>query len=114
MVGTVLGEWLESEYQDRLQALTVSIKGELVDCGYSCKSYLKHPTKLYGLTIKPNGHVSVDGACGISCMVDIADTLGIELVWTGNRKGHTKGYFVVDHGSHAAMVAHNAAREVTP
>ena len=47
-------------------------------------------------------------------MIDVAEALGIELTWTGNRKGHTKGYSVTDHGSHASMVAHNAAMEVTP
>ena len=112
MVGTVIGQWLESDYQDRLQALAVALREDLVDCGYSVKGYLGHPTKLYGLTVKPNGTVSLDGACGINAMIDVAEALGIELVWTGNRKGHTKGYFMIDHGSHDAMVAHNAALEV--
>jgi len=116
LVGTVKDEGWDTAYQARLQALTVALKDELVDCGYSVKGYLKHPSKLYGLTVKPNGTVTLDGACGINAMIDVAAALGIELVWTGNRKGHTKGhtkgYFVTDHGSHDAMVAHNAALEV--
>lgn len=96
MIGTVFGDWLECEYQDELRAHVAGLP--LEECGYSVAGYKRvkeeiNP-KYYGLTVKPDGHVSLDGACGISSMQQIARALGFNIQWEGNRKGHTIGYFV--------------------
>jgi hypothetical protein len=57
----------------------------------------RRPTReagLYGLTVRPDGSVSLDGACGIRSMEIIAEAIGLRLGWLGNRKGHTAGYFI--------------------
>ena len=96
MLGTVFGDWLESEYQRELVELVDRLP--LVDCGYPVAGYMKVGEnalpRYYGLTVKPDGSVSLDGACGHSCMVRIAEAIGLEVQWEGNKKGHTVGYFV--------------------
>ena len=94
MTGTVVGEWLEAEHQPELQALAARVP--LEDCNYAVPGY-RRPTReagLYGLTIRPDGSVSLDGACGIRSMEIIAEAIGLRLGWLGNRKGHTTGYFI--------------------
>lgn len=91
MVGTVFGEWLADVYQERLQALVKTLP--LEDCGYAVAGYLRCKD-MYGLTVSPKGNVTLDGACGINSMTHIAEALGLEVQWEGNKKGHTIGYFV--------------------
>lgn len=91
MVGTVFGEWLESTYPEKLKALTSGV--ELVDCGYTVKGWKKRPD-LYGLTFAPDGSPRLDGACGIESMRRIAEACGFEVEWSGNKKGHTRAYYV--------------------
>jgi hypothetical protein len=104
MIGTVFGDWLESEYQRELVELVAGLP--LVDCGYTVAGYKRvkediNP-RFYGLTVKPDGSVSLDGACGHSCMVRIAEAIGLEVQWEGNKKGHTIGYFVAPKELEAA------------
>jgi hypothetical protein len=96
MIGTVFGDWLECEYQRELVELVAGLP--LEDCGYAVAGYKRvkediNP-RFYGLTVKPDGSVSLDGACGTSSMYRIAEALGLEVQWEGNKKGHTIGYFV--------------------
>lgn len=93
MIGTVFANWLEDNYQDRLIALFSDQKEE---CGYAVKGYYRMKD-YYGLTLSPKGHASLDGACGMSSMKRIAEAIGLDVQWEGNRKGHTTGYFVVDN-----------------
>ncbi len=93
MVGTVFGMYLASEYQSALVAHVATLKTE--DCGYAVPGY-KKVADLYGLTIRPNGTVSLDGACGINSMIRVAEAIGLEVQWIGNRKGHTMGYIVAE------------------
>ena len=93
MIGTVFGEWLAFEYQDALRQYVEANKAALVDCGYSVAGYKKLPD-LYGMTVNPDGRVSLDGGCGINSMERIARALGLEVQWEGNKKGHTIGYYV--------------------
>lgn len=88
MVGTVVAEWLQRTYQDRLRSLEP-----------------QPGTTLYGMRKHADGHVSLDGVCGISSMESIAAALGIILSRTYNRKGHTTGYMVTDYGSAEEMAA---------
>jgi len=96
MIGTVFGDWLESAYQSELVALVSTLP--LEDCGYSVSGYRRVKEDInpsfYGLTVKPDGSISLDGACGISSMQRIARALGLDVQWEGNRKGQTVGYYV--------------------
>lgn len=97
MVGTVFGDWLADVYQTRLVAYVKSRKAELADCGYSVPGYFCL-ANVYGLTYNENKvqKVTLDGACGIDSMQHIADAIGLEFQWEGNKKGHTLGYFVCE------------------
>lgn len=97
MIGTVFGDWLEDYYQaDLMELVKERMKDPegFEDCNYAVKGYLKFPG-LYGMTYNTNtGKVAIDGACGISSVISIAEALGLEVQWEGNRKGHTTGYYV--------------------
>lgn len=104
MIGTVFGDWLESEYQAELVELVSRLP--LESCGYSVAGYRRVKEEIkprfYGLTVRPDGSVSLDGACGQSSMTRIAEALGLEIQWEGNKKGHTIGYFVAPAMAEAA------------
>jgi hypothetical protein len=93
MIGTVVGEYIQDTLQDQLLAYVGSCASKLVDCGYSTPGYKKLP-ECYGLTVKPDGSVTLDGACGINAMQHIAECLGYSVTSTCNRKGHVIGFFV--------------------
>ena len=94
MIGTVFGDWLECEYQDELRQLVATLPQ--IPYGTTKRKQISEDINpsFYGLTIREDGSVSLDGACGISSMQRIARALGFEIQWEGNRKGHTVGYFV--------------------
>lgn len=96
MVGTVVGQWLQDNFQDRLQHLmTMGPKGyaELEECGYSVPGWKKRKD-LYGLTFDPKGKARLDGGCGLESMLRIAEAIGLNLSRDTNRQGHTRGFFV--------------------
>jgi hypothetical protein len=93
MIGTVLGQYVESELQDKLLELVHSVSGLLIDAGYTVPGYRKI-ADLYGLTVAPNGHVQIDGACGVDSVIRIIQGMGLEVQRTYNKKGHTTGYLV--------------------
>lgn len=89
MIGTVFGDWLEDEYQERLHKFfATQEKTE----GYS------NVKNFYGARIRDDGSVSLDGACGIDCMIRIAEAIGIEVEREykskGRNRGETTGWFV--------------------
>lgn len=96
MTGTVFANWLQDVYQSELVDLVKTIT--MVDCGYQVKGYLKNE-KLYGLNVTPKGAVTLDGACGLSSMIAVCDALGLDVERTGNRKGHTTGFYVTSKES---------------
>ena len=79
MIGTVFGEWLQHYYQPEL----LKIK----DGGFYGMKYLANKNK-----------VSIDGACGIDCMIRIAEAIGLEVerdyIAKGRRRGETIGWFI--------------------
>ena len=89
MEGTVVGEWIETAYQNRL--LTLNLDAQ----------------KLYGAKrINFTGaqeKVYIDGACGIESVLRIAEAIGICMSRTYDRKGRTTGYLVADYGSAEVM-----------
>jgi hypothetical protein len=85
MVGTVLGEWMEANIQDRLDALQPGTK-----------TVGDYPRPLYGISYKGTKsasgfeytHASVDGGFGLSSMIAVARACGIhvEEVWDRSRR----------------------------
>lgn len=105
MVGTVIGDWLESRYQDRLM-LIHERSAHLYRIGHGFNGNEKRDMSntLYGMTahIDENGHpnkITLDGACGDSSMEAIAKAIGLRWSFTCNRKGHRTGLMVTDYGS---------------
>ena len=93
LVGTVFGEWLQETHQAQLQAFFVANQDKLTK--YGSTQRLTHPDH-YGAFVMPNGSIHLDGACGSSSMRAIAEAIGLEIQWEGNKRGHTTGYFVVE------------------
>ena len=95
MVGTVFGDWLASEHQERLQQW--AHKQALTDCNYVTKGY-KRIEGSHGVTIRPDGSVSLDGACGIESMIRVAEAIGLDIEREyqkkGRNRGQTLGWFV--------------------
>lgn len=111
MTGTVFGDWLTATYQDRL--LKIARRAYYVSDGNGVKAregehahvrWVGTPGKpkvtpgsLYGMYSYPKEkRVSLDGGCGIESMLTIARAIGLEVERTGNRKGETTGFIVVD------------------
>lgn len=92
MVGTNVGHWLATEYQDRLLAAGSAV------------------TSLYGARRgawdgKPDS-VQLDGACGVECMIKIAAAIGVRVApFYNKRTRRNDGYFVTDYGNAAKMKA---------
>lgn len=94
MTGKVFGDFLECEYQDELKALVK----DLPKVPYGSTSWLQIAEDInpsfYGLTIRPDGSVCLDGACGLDSMKRIARALGLSLQGEYNRKGHTTAFYI--------------------
>ena len=97
MIGTVFGQWLETYYQKELMEISQQAKRvfnqqkEWIDCGRS--------DSFYGMNYYVNdGRISLDGACGLECMIRIAEAIGLEVerdhIAKGRRRGETTGWFV--------------------
>lgn len=90
MVGTVVGKWIQDNFQERLANCP---------CEYNFERFPKLRT-LYGLHKSPQDdgsiHCSIDGACGIESVMRIANAIGLEFQRTSNRKGQTTGWVVED------------------
>lgn len=80
MIGTVVGQWLEDQFQHRLQRLDLSDAD-----GWSSRRH-------YGAIPGKDGSVHLDGACGIESMRSLAEAIGIETKWVGNQRGKTIGF----------------------
>ena len=77
MVGTVVGEYLEEAFQDHLLSAGNAVTG------------------LYGVRRTAEGKVSIDGACGLECVIKIAEVIGVNITSNYNsRKKATEGFFV--------------------
>lgn len=107
MTGTVVGDWLEERYQDRLLKIKHRISCHILGGGKRSQT-----VGLYGGTYFTAGehscgneYVSLDGACGIRSMETIAEAIGVSLTAIVNRKGHTTGFMVTDYGNSEALQA---------
>lgn len=81
MRGTCLGFFIKKNYLERLKTLKGN-RGSLDDGTgyYGLTFYKQNGEKFENIKEYQNGaSVSLDGACGESCMVRIADAIGIKL-----------------------------------
>lgn len=95
MLGTVLGEWYAAEYQSELQALVNANINGFVKYGISGSTL--HNGAFYGLYIRADSTVYLDGSCGIECMLRIIEACGFEYQRQYSPKSKTKattGYFI--------------------
>lgn len=97
MVGTVFGNWLEANYQDRLLAIKARASHVFPIDGAHYPA--NTPESLYGMRYHENDNrISLDGACGIDCMIRIAEEIGIDVqrdyIAKGRRRGDTIGWFI--------------------
>ena len=115
MVGSVLGQWLTERYQDRLQAIgdrassyyskaggykTHRVAGSSLPFGDIDRAY--H----YGMTRNDDtGRVSLDGACGVETMLDIANAIGLQITRNSDKRGRTIGFFVTDTAQPSQVAA---------
>lgn len=82
MTGTVIGQWLEKTYMDRLEAIR--------DQAYNGE------TGLYGF-FERNGRLMLDGACGKSAMERVAEAIGISIKWMETPLKDASIYLVTDN-----------------
>ena len=93
MVGTAVGNWFADVHQEDLKALVASHDKALEECGYQVPGYRKIK-QFYGLTLNPNGEVTLDGGCGINSMENIIKACGFDIEYAVNRRGNVTNYFV--------------------
>lgn len=75
MVGTVLGDWLQTMRQDKLSVLDVP--------------------EFYGFS-RRDQYVRVNGACGLRSVIDGARAVGINIVPVYNRRGRITQFIVTE------------------
>ena len=104
MTGTVFGDWLESEYQQELRELVSTLELQPYGSTGTGTRVVKESLNpsFYGLFVRADGSVYLDGGCGISSMQRIANAIGFDIQWIGNRKGHTIGYTLTQRMREAA------------
>ena len=98
MLGSALGQWLQHTHQDLLLCHSEMAYAEYNPVfGFRTKDH--QSSWLYGMTYNIKGgdaggrSVSLDGACGLDCMLKIAKHIGLILtpVKSYNRKGQSTG-----------------------
>lgn len=113
MIGTVLGQWLEDKYQDRLRSIGMragsyfskagGYQSHRITEGGSLPYGRPDPSYFYGMTRNDDtGAITIDGACGRTTVLTIADAIGISLILETDRRGRIVGYFASDIASEVA------------
>lgn len=92
MQGTSFGNWLEDTYQARL----IEIKDKAHSISDENGWHDQEGGSLYGMVYRTgNNTVMLDGACGLSSMMKIAEAIGLKLESVYSRSG-LKGIYVED------------------
>lgn len=97
MVGTVFAQWLTETYQADLLAL--KDRANYIFPAEGAPRSADRANSLYGMSYHEKGdRVHLDGACGLECMIRIAEAIGLEVereyIAKGRRRGETVGWFV--------------------
>ena len=83
--GTVIGEFIQTTFQAELQRLAKRF------CKTKYAGDLKSSKEFYGMFLKKDGMVQLDGACGHNCMYEILNAIGFELVQVGKSERSNNG-----------------------
>ena len=93
MVGTVLGEWFQDQYQAEL--LNIQCRADTITTEKF--PYMKQTgeNKLYGMHWDAKREkVTIDGGCGVESMLRIIEACGFEVERSYNKKGHVTTFYV--------------------
>lgn len=95
MIGTVLGEWFEEQYQPELLALVEKNTDKLEAYSIGIQDWQK-VQGLYGMTYSTtSGRVMMDGGCGVESMIRIIEACGFEIEKSyDKRKGNLRAFYV--------------------
>ena len=83
--GTVIGDFIQVTFQNELQRLAKRF------CKTKYAGDLKSSKQFYGLFMRPDGSVYLDGGCGYDCMFRILNCVGFELVQCGKSEKTNNG-----------------------
>lgn len=89
MQGTVFAQYLVDVWQNELQEFFKANQKDLIPA-YTNRLKLE---KYYG-AFYDGASVTLDGACGLSCMINIAEAIGLEVHRTSNKKWHLAGFYI--------------------
>lgn len=93
MQGTSFGNWLQGTYPERLIEIANRAHSVIDANGY-------HDQKdgdLYGMSYHAKDkHVFIDGACGLSSVMKIAEAIGLQIEQTYERKAGLTGLYITD------------------
>ena len=89
MIGTVLGDWFETEYQDDLTALVTTLQLE-----HYVGTTKRPANAFYGLFVRDDNSVYIYGACGLSCVLEIIRACGYKTQTYNNKNNRTESFLV--------------------
>ena len=97
MRGTVFGEWLAANYQSELLAL--KDRANYIFPLEGAPRHANREDSFYGMRYHEKyPAITLDGACGLECMIRIAEAIGLEVerdyIAKGRRRGETVGWYV--------------------
>lgn len=92
MIGTVLANWFQDQYQPKLIELVNANADKLEVYSTTCPDWQKIQG-LSGLTYR-QGKAILDGGCGVESILRIIEACGFEVQRSHNKKGHTTGFYV--------------------
>jgi hypothetical protein len=106
-VGTVVGEWLQATYQDRLREIADEAHMRWTAAESGPWDRERNDSGLYGMSYYTHdGRVVIDGACGIESILRIGKAIGLQFARTykthGRSRGVTTGWVVTDTRPDAA------------
>lgn len=89
MIGTVLGNWFEAEHQAELTALVTTLQLE-----HYVGTTKRPANAFYGLFVRDDNSVYIDGACGLSCVLDIIRACGYKTQTCSDKQGRIESFLV--------------------
>lgn len=98
MTGKVFGDWLESEYQSELLQIADKARGYWDSETFSSGNLSGN--RLCGMTAQYKAgelyKIILDGACGLECMLSVAEAIGLTVQRIPDAKGNLIGFNVVE------------------
>lgn len=99
MTGTVIGEYITREYNDRLKELEAN-SGSLDETGtgYYGVSHYDNKENKWLKHANENTSTCLDGACGINCVKQVAAAIGLDLEYShGFSTKNETAYYLTDN-----------------